>query len=79
MAKCTFWYRLTRVISDKVHRAVKWLCVVCVCLCVYCIIVGPAGLITVDNLLCNVQYRFLNIRCSEVGETRGPEPHILRR
>ena len=32
MAKCTFWYRLTRVVLDKVHRAVKWLCVLCVCL-----------------------------------------------
>ena len=30
MAKCTFWYRLTRVVPDKVHRAIKWLCV-----CVY--------------------------------------------
>ena len=30
MAKCTFWYRLTRVIPDKVQRAVKWLYV-----CVY--------------------------------------------
>jgi len=27
MAKCTFSYRLTRVVADKVHRAVKWLCV----------------------------------------------------
>jgi len=25
MAKCTFWYRLTRVVLVKVHRAVKWL------------------------------------------------------
>jgi len=30
MAKCTFWYRLTRVVPDKVHRAIKWLCV-----CIY--------------------------------------------
>jgi len=29
MAKCIFWYRLTRVAPDKVHRAVKWLCCVC--------------------------------------------------
>jgi len=27
MAKCTFWYQLTRVVPDKVQRAVKWLCV----------------------------------------------------
>ena len=27
MAKCTFWYQLTRVIPDKVQRDVKWLCV----------------------------------------------------
>jgi len=27
MVKCTFWYRLTRVVPDKVQRAVKWLCV----------------------------------------------------
>jgi len=26
-AKCTFWYQLTRVVPDKVQRAVKWLCV----------------------------------------------------
>ena len=32
MAKCTFWCRLTRVVPDKVQRAVKWLCV-CVCVC----------------------------------------------
>jgi len=31
MAQFTFWYQLTRVVPDKVHRAVKWLCV-CVCL-----------------------------------------------
>jgi len=30
MAKCTFWCRLTRVVLDKVQRAVKWLCCVCV-------------------------------------------------
>jgi len=30
MAKCTLWYRLTWVVLDKVHGAVKWLCVVCV-------------------------------------------------
>ena len=30
MVKCTFWYRLTRVVLDKVQRAIKWLCVVCV-------------------------------------------------
>jgi len=28
MAQCTFWYQLTRVVLDKVHRAIKWLCVV---------------------------------------------------
>jgi len=30
---CSFWYRLTRVVPDKIQRAVKWLCV-CVCVCV---------------------------------------------
>jgi len=30
MAKCTFWYQLTRVVLDEVQRAVKWLYV-----CVY--------------------------------------------
>jgi len=25
MAKCTFWYQLTRVVPDKVQIAVKWL------------------------------------------------------
>ena len=28
--ECFFWYRLTRVFPDKIHKAVKWLCV-CVC------------------------------------------------
>jgi len=28
MVKCTFWYQLTRVVPDKVQRAVK-----CVCVC----------------------------------------------
>jgi len=28
-----FWYRLTRVFPDKFHRAVKRLCVCCVCVC----------------------------------------------
>jgi len=32
MAKWTFWYRLNRLVSDKVQRVVKWLCV-CVCVC----------------------------------------------
>jgi len=27
MAKCTFWHQLTQADPDKVHRAVKWLCV----------------------------------------------------
>jgi len=26
VAKCTFWYQLTRVVPDKVQRNVKWLC-----------------------------------------------------
>ena len=32
MVKCTFWYQLTRVVLDKIQRAVKWLFV---CACVY--------------------------------------------
>ena len=31
--ECFFWYRLTRVVPDKIDRAVKLLCV-CVCVCV---------------------------------------------
>jgi len=31
VGECFFWYRLTRVFPDKFHRAVKRLCVVCVC------------------------------------------------
>jgi len=27
VGECFFWYRLTRVVPDKFHRAVKWLCV----------------------------------------------------
>ena len=30
VGECFFWYRLTRVVPDRFHRAVKWLCV-CVC------------------------------------------------
>ena len=44
IAKCTFWYQLTRVVPD-VQRAVKWLCVhvcarVCVCVCALTLLVG---------------------------------------
>ena len=36
MAKYTFLYRLTRVVPDKVHRAVfKMVVCVCVCVCHY--------------------------------------------
>jgi len=31
VGECFFWYRLTRVVPDKFHRAVKRLCV-CVCM-----------------------------------------------
>ena len=31
VGECFFWYRLTRVVPDKFHRAVKRLCCVCVC------------------------------------------------
>ena len=31
VGECFFWYRLTRVFPDKFLRAVKRLCVVCVC------------------------------------------------
>ena len=34
VGECFFWYRLTRVVPDKFHRAVKRLCVVCVCVVV---------------------------------------------
>ena len=27
MGECFFWYQLTRVVPDKIQRAVKWLCV----------------------------------------------------
>jgi len=33
VGECFFWYRFTRVVPDKIHRAVKRLCV-CVCVCV---------------------------------------------
>jgi len=39
MAKCTFWYRLIRVVPDKVHRAVKWLCV--------CVLSGGDGVFVI--------------------------------
>jgi len=28
MGECFFWYQLTWVVLDKIHRAIKWLCVV---------------------------------------------------
>jgi len=34
VGECFFWYRLTRVVPDNFHRAVKRLCV-CVCVCVH--------------------------------------------
>ena len=35
VGECFFWYRLTWVVPDNFHRAVKWLCVcVCVCVCI---------------------------------------------
>ena len=33
MGECFFWYRLTRVVPDRFHRAIKRSCV-CVCVCV---------------------------------------------
>ena len=27
LIECFFWYQLTQVVPDKIHRAVKWLCV----------------------------------------------------
>jgi len=30
VGECFFWYRLTRVVPDNFHRAVKRLCCVCV-------------------------------------------------
>jgi len=35
VGECFFWYWLTRVVPDKFHRAVKWLCCVYVCSCVH--------------------------------------------
>jgi len=29
VGECFFWYRLTRVVPDNFHRAVKQLCVLC--------------------------------------------------
>jgi len=38
LGECFFWYRLTRVVPDTFHRAVKQLCVcVCVCVCGFCL------------------------------------------
>jgi len=35
VGECFFWYRLTRVFPDKFHRAVKRLCCVVLCACVF--------------------------------------------
>ena len=37
VAKCTFWYQLTRVVLDRVQRAVKWLCVLLSLLKIYAV------------------------------------------
>jgi len=42
VGECFFWYRLTRVVLDKFHRAVKRLCV-CVCVCVVVVVVVVAA------------------------------------
>jgi len=39
VGECFFWYRLTRVVPDKFHRAVKWLCV-CVSALWQCLLGG---------------------------------------
>ena len=47
VGECFFWYRLTRVVPDKFHRAVKRLCV---CVCVH--IVKGLGKSTMHNEEC---------------------------
>jgi len=50
MYECFFWYQLTRVVPDKIQRAVKWLCV-CVCVCV-----GVVQSIVVNMSVCPLTY-----------------------
>jgi len=40
MAKCTFWYWLTQVVPDKVHRAING----CVVLCVFFYRLSESGM-----------------------------------
>jgi len=38
VGECFFWYWLTRVVPDRIHRVIKWLCVCVGCIFVaYCI------------------------------------------
>jgi len=52
VGECFFWYRLTRVVPDKFHRAVKWLCV-CVLL---------ADHYSSSNIHCRLWQRMLTLR-----------------
>jgi len=55
VGECFFWYQLTRVVPDKLHRAVKWLCVcayvrVCVCAYVHVHVHVCVEIVTEDNI-----------------------------
>ena len=73
VGECFFWYRLTRVVLDKFHRAVKQLCV-CVCgmsrgpsaSAELHVITAVTTLITYEqmNVSCNVSVVVMNTRQS---------------
>jgi len=52
--ECFFWYRLTRVVPDKIHRAVKWLCCVC-CLAIWVFFYGNLGIFPFNS------FQFFNV------------------
>ena len=35
MGECFFWYQLTQIVPDKIQRAIKQMCELCVYMCVY--------------------------------------------
>jgi len=51
------WYRLTRVVPDKFHRAIKRLCV-CVCVCVF-------SLLSQISSCCHIHVHYCAIKKNE--------------
>ena len=70
VGECFFWYRLTRVVPDKIHRAVKRLCV---CVCVTYLQCGPwdSGHMTITVVSLNPRLESFPTRNTTDDKTRG--------